>query len=182
MQNLKTLSKKITLVLLGVWLCSASSCESREATNQSGIKKAQVKAETDLDGHTIEQLNVIEKVKRDNMVGTIRHLYIISSYTGDVYEYSTVKGKITSGGKRLTPKIANNGEGYGAFRVGDFNSSSVYTDEILSDDGTYGESANYLYWFDTKGNYHQYFPTGGTYIHISDAPLTIRKSSFTFKQ
>jgi hypothetical protein len=181
MKKTTSILRTLGFAFMALWLCSASECNT-EATTQSGIKKAQVKAETDLNGNTIEQLNIMEKIKRDNMVGTIRHLYIISSYTGEVFEYSAVKGKITSGAKRLSPKIANGGEGNGTFRVGNFGGTNVYSDEILSDDGTYGESANYLYWFDTKGNYHQYFPTGGTYIHISDAPLTIQKSSFTFKQ
>lgn len=29
-----------------------------------------------------------------------------------------------------------------------------YTDEVLDDGGTYGESGNYLFWFDVQGNYH----------------------------
>jgi fructose-1,6-bisphosphatase len=48
--------------------------------------------------------------------------------------------------------------------------------------GMYGESMNYVYWFDAQGNYHQYFPSGGTFLHISDKPLRIKKSSLTFTQ
>jgi hypothetical protein len=56
---------------------------------------------------------------------------------------------------------------------------SYVTNEVLDDGGAYGESANYIYWFDAQDNYHQYFPSGGTYLHISDKPLRIRKANFS---
>jgi hypothetical protein len=36
-----------------------------------------------------------------------------------------------------------------------------------------------LFWFDAQDNYHQYYPSGGTYIHISEKPLKVRKSNLT---
>jgi hypothetical protein len=128
----------------------------------------------------------MERLKRDNMVGEVKHLYIISSYTGDVMEYSTVKGKVTSGSKRLSPKSVNNSI---AMNGSNGNTNTVYigsipyyTDEVLDDGGSYGESGNYLFWFDAQGNYHQYYPSGGTYLHISEKPLRVRKANFTLTQ
>ena len=167
----------ITLVLI------SSGCgDEKQQKSDSGAIKATTHIKTDAEGHTVEQTNIIERLQRDNQIGEVKHLYVISSYSGDVLEYSTVKGKVTSGGKRLSPKTVN-GDGYESSG----NSNYVYiggtqytTDEVLDDGGAYGESGNYLFWFDAQDNYHQYYPSGGTYLHISERPLRIRKSNLTF--
>ena len=169
--------------MLGLFLftsCIDDSQRPNQQQSDSGVKKATVKVQTAPDGTTIEQRNIEKRLKRDNEIGDIKHLYIISSYTGDVLEYSTVQGKVTSGGKRLSPKTVN---GYSAGvndnNYVDIGNKRFITDELLDDGGTYGESAPYLYWFDTQDNYHQYFPSGGTYLHISDKPLRIRKANLS---
>lgn len=161
------------LALVSVALMS-SSCEQTQQTSDSGAKKATFKIKTDAEGHTVEQKNIMQRLERDNVVGEVKHLYVISSYSGDVLEYSTVKGKVTSGGKRLSPKMVNGGS------YVTLNGAQYSTDEVLDDGGSYGESGNYLFWFDSKDNYHQYYPSGGTYLHISETPLKIRKSNMTF--
>jgi hypothetical protein len=131
----------------------------------------------------VEQKNIMERLIRDNKVGEVKHLYVISSYTGDVLEYSTVKGKVTSGGKRLSPKTvlpSPNAEQAGNDNIVTIGNLRFTTEEVLDDGGAYGESGNYLYWFDAQDNYHQYYPSGGTYLHISEKPLRIRKSNMTF--
>ena len=115
-------------------------------------------------------------------MGEVKHLYIISSFSGDVMEYSTVKGKVTSGGKRLSPKSVDGSGGQLAdvyYNTVKLNGKSYVTDEVIDDGGTYGESGNYLFWFDAQDNYHQYYPCGGTYLHISEKPLRIRKPNYT---
>lgn len=166
--------------LLSVFLMSAS-CETKQQKSDSGATKATVRIQTDADGHTVEQKNIMERLVRDNKVGEVKHLYIISSYTGDVMEYSTVKGKVTSGGKRLSPKTVNNNNNStsGSYNYVTLGNTQYTTDEVLDDGGTYGESGNYLFWFDAQDNYHQYYPSGGTYIHISEKPLKVRKSNLT---
>jgi hypothetical protein len=159
-----------------------TSCEvDQQQTSDSGVKKASVKIQTDENGTTIEQRNIEERLKRDNQIGSIKHLYIISAYTGDVLQYSTVKGKVTSGGKRLSPKTVNgNGSnGLGSNNFVTLNGKNYTTDEVLDDGGTYGESGNYLFWFDAQGNYQQYYPSGGSYVQISDKPLRIKKTNFS---
>lgn len=161
-----------------------TSCdfEPVKQTSDSGVNKATTKIKTDIDGQTIEQKNIIKRLQKDNEIGAVKHLYIISSYTGDVLEYSTVKGKITSGGKRLSPKtvLGNGYDNAGASNYVAINGRDFTTDEVLDDGGAYGESSNYFYWFDAQDSYHQYFPSGGTYVHISDKPLRVKKANFTF--
>lgn len=175
--------KKIYLILSVAFLL-VSCVEATQQVSDSGVRKASVKVRTDENGQTVEQENIIKRLQRDNSLGSVKHLYVISSYSGDVMEYSTVKGKVTSGGKRLSPKTidawnsaqSSNATGFNTVIIG---SKSYYTDEVLDDGGTYGESGNYLFWFDAQDNYHQYYPSGGTYLHISEKPLRIRKANLT---
>ena len=176
---------KKSIFTLGLFLLLFSSCDrnTRQQKSDSGVSKATVKIKTDMEGHTIEQKNIIERLKRDNDIGSLKHLYIISSFTGDVMEYSTIKGKVTSGGKRLSPKTVNGNHAdiiRGNYVV--IGDNTFISDEVLDDGGSYGDSANYIYWFDAQDNYHQYFPSGGTYLHISDKPLRVKKSNMTFIQ
>lgn len=167
--------------LIGILLIAMLVVSCGEITNQksdSGVSKATIKVKTDMNGNTTEQRNIMERLKRDNEIGSIKYLYIISSYSGDVLQFSTVKGKVTSGGKRLSPKTVN---GSSAVINNNYNSvlingQAYTTDEVLDDGGAYGESGNYLFWFDAQDNYHQYYPAGGTYLHIADKPMRIKKS------
>lgn len=175
--------KKLTFILVALTTLALASCDidRPQQKSDSGVKKATTKVQTDMNGRTVEQENIIKRLERDNKVGSIKHLYIISAYTGDVLQYSTVKGKVTSGGKRLSPKTVNgngyNNAGYSNFvKLGD---QQMTTDEVLDDGGAYGESGNYLFWFDAQDNYQQYYPSGGTYLHISDKPLRIKKTNFS---
>lgn len=173
---------KSIIAILYVTILFASCGVGGQQKSDSGVVKATTAVQTDANGRTIEQENIIERLKRDNQLGSVKHLYIISSYTGDVLQYSTVKGKVTSGNKRLSPKTVNGGAGgltgvnYNSVQIG---IGSYITDEVLDDGGSYGESGNYLFWFDAQGNYQQYYPAGGTYLHISDRPLRIKKANFS---
>ncbi len=45
---------------------------------------------------------------------------------------------------------------------------------MLGDDGAYGSSGDYLYWFDSRGIYHQHFVSGGQIVHVSAEPLSVK--------
>lgn len=45
--------------------------------------------------------------------------------------------------------------------------------EVLQDDGTYGDSIEFLYWYDSKGIYHQLYPAGGQIIQVSSEPIAV---------
>lgn len=177
--------KKLKLITVIALLAILSSCnyDRQQQKSDSGVKKATTTIKTNPDGTTVEQRNIIERLKRDNEIGSIKHLYVVSSYTGDVLQYSTVRGKVTSGGKRLSPKTVNGSasvsSSFGGYNRVILGGNSYITDEVLDDGGTYGDSGNYLFWFDAQGNYQQYYPSGGTYIQISDKPLRIKKSNLS---
>lgn len=61
-----------------------SSCEQGVPQSASGVSKASVKVQTDENGNSIEQKNIIERLHRDNLPRSIKHLYVISAYSGQV--------------------------------------------------------------------------------------------------
>lgn len=177
--------KKLTLFLAVAFtyitLTSESGCDAVKndspIESASGVNKASVTVKTDLNGNTVEQNNIIGRYAEDNKPGAIKHLYILSAYSGQVLIYSTVKGKVTSSGKRLNPYTvaagyAGTGSGYGTAYGIDYRGDK--TGEVLQDDGTYGGSVEYIYWWDSKNIYHQQYVTGGMILHISNQPISVK--------
>lgn len=163
--------RKWTLLSLPViaLLCMGNSgCDAPQS--RSGVGTAAVKVTAGTDGLTTEQRNIRDRYKLDNEIGSIKHLYVISAYSGQTIYYSTVRGKVTSSGKRLSPHTVSGGNGF-AMNIG---GNTHYTNEMLQDDGTYGSSVEYLFWFDAKGVYHQQYVTGGMILHVSDQPVTVK--------
>lgn len=166
--------KKIFVVILVAALGFFAGC-TPPPQSTSGVGKAEVKIPLGSDGLTAEQRNIRDRLIEDNKLGSIKHLYVISAYSGQVIIYSTVRDKVTSGGKRLTPTTV--GDNWGGVAQGfgvDFNGNTMITQEVLQDDGTYGHSSEYLYWWDTKDVYHQHYVSGGQIVHISNQPLAVK--------
>lgn len=165
--------KNIILVLLMAFVFIA--CDARETSSASGVKPASAIVTPGADGLTIEQKNVSDRLKMDNKPGSIKHLYVISAYSGQTLIYSTVRGKVTSSGKRLTPTSVHIEKGKSAhgFKVS-FSGHNQWTSEVLQDDGTYGSSVEYLFWWDAQGRYHQHYVSGGQVLHVSDQPLAVK--------
>jgi len=146
--------------------------------SNSGVKQAKAQVKVQSNGLTFEQSNVKKRAEFENKPGSIKHLYIISPYTGQVLIYSTVKGKVTSSGKRLTPRsvlVANANSGAHTQGISvNIGGSNYKTGEVLGDDGTYGSSIPYIYWWDVNNRYHQHFIMGGQIIHISNKPIAVK--------
>lgn len=162
-------------VLAAMFLPASYRVKSNQPQSASGVKEAKVEVKAGSDGLTTEQRNIADRLKEDNKPGAIKHLYVISSYSGQVLIYSTVRGKVTSGGKRLTPTTINGSGGDVNYTIPvEIGGKTRYTTEVLQDDGAYGHSMNYLYWWDTKGVSHQHYVSGGQILHISDQPLAVK--------
>ena len=174
---------KLALVSLAVALLLGGVALA--ATAVSGVRQARVDISPDpITGLTKEQSNVRDRLLEDNRPGSVKHLYVIAPRSGQVLLYSTVKGKVTSGSKRISP-----GKTWGFYKCGQDNKDTCFdgfrvraagqdlrTSEVLGDDGTYGSSAPYIYWWDAKGGYHQHFLTEGQIIQISDQPLRVKSA------
>lgn len=162
---------KIYLAVACAVVLTCIGCSQRvEVQEQSrgGVKAASVSISTGSDGLTTEQRNVAARLKLDNKPGVIKHLYVLSAYSGQAIFYSTVKGKVTSSGKRLTPyqELVYSGNGNGGW--------SMASKEKMQDDGTYGSSVEYIYWLDARDVYHQHYISGGQIVHISTEPMPIK--------
>lgn len=159
------------LLLATITLASCNINGSDEPTSDTGVKKAHAKIKVGSDGLTAEQRNIKHRLEEDNKIGAIKHLYVISAMSGEVIIYSTVDGKVTSGGKRLT----------NVSEIIDWDEQE-YVLPSIQDDGTYGSSMNYLYWWDAKGNYHQHYVTGGQIVHISDQAMPVTEISINLSK
>lgn len=178
--------KLMTIVVAALMLPSCME-ESNPTTSSGSVSKKTVAVSTDADGWTVEQKNIAERLKRDNVAGAIKHLYVISPYSGQVILYSTVKGKVTSSGKRLTPNTVNvqDGQYVGSSHTGlavNIGGQTKATSEVLQDDGAYGSSCEYIYWFSSKGTYHSHFFTGGQIIHVSDQPIAVKNITLNLEE
>jgi len=175
---------KTVIALIAVLVLSG--CDSPVASPPPPpVHKVTADVPVNESGHTVEQENIARRLANDNKPGAIKHLYVISPYSGQVIIYSTVKGKVTSGSKRLEPSIQTGATYYGRSytKVTLSNGEgTVNTPEIMGDDGTYGSSGDYLYWWDAKGIYHQHYLTGGQIVHISDQPLSVKSVIINMEQ
>lgn len=169
------------IVLSAGLLVSCDNMQPPQPKSASGVTKANAVVEVNPStGLTIEQENVKRRLENDNKPGQIKHLYIISPLSGDVLIYSTVKGKVTSGDKRLTPKTVTSQDGQ--YTAGDFGGARVVigdrwyrTSEVIQDDGTYGDSSDYIFWFGVDGVYRQISTEGVLWI-VSDQPLAVGRA------
>lgn len=182
-------TKYAALIAVAIGATLLTSCLEEGQTRTAGgtVTKKTVQVSTDINGWTVEQKNIAERLRRDNQPGAIKHLYVISPYSGQVILYSTVKGKVTSSGKRLTPNTvtAQDGEMVSKSHQGmpvDIGGSSKATSEVLQDDGSYGSSCEYIYWFDSRDQYHSHFFTGGQIIHVSDQPMPVKNITINLEQ
>lgn len=97
-----------------------------------------------------------EFVAQPDLVG-----YVVLISFGRPVAYYTVKGKITSSGKRLESPS----------RV---DTSGINSDVVVptpSYDGTFGNSDEYIYFWTTNGQYVQWSTGGGNGYIYSDQPL-----------
>lgn len=144
--------------------------QDQAATAVGEVHETHAKVETGIDGLTIEQGNIKKRLENDNKPGATKYLYLISPFSGDVISYSAVKGKVTSSGKRLKPKDQVNEFSPESYKTG------YYLTEQMGDDGAFGSSSEYLYWWDLKGIYRQVSP-GACAVLITDQPIRVKKST-----
>lgn len=170
---MKKILTVFALVALGL---TFTACDGeREVVSASGVKQAKAEVRTQANGLTMEQNNIKKRLEFENKAGSIKHLYVISPYTGQTLLYSTVKGKVTSSGKRLSPKMSMGETQSVLVRDSATKVNGKWTKEIINDTGTYGSSIPYIYWWDVNNRYHQHFISGGQILHISNKPINVKQ-------
>lgn len=166
-------------------LCLTFGCGPSSGTSATSNSGAKVIENIDLDlgadGLTSDQRNVKRKYEEENKTGRILHLYVISCQTGDILVQSTVDAKVTSSGKRLNPEhiqttTGSNGTIDDQLLPIHINGKLYYTTEVPQMDGLYGSSGEYYYWWDINGTMHYHYPSGGSFLHITDKPIHFGKA------
>lgn len=161
-----------------IMLMSCGCVPQAGPVSTSGVHQAKTTVVTGSDGLTVEQRNVKDRLAIDNRPGSIKHLYLLSPINGRQVFYQTVKGKVSSSGKRLAPKTVNwkmnpsPGISNGGVAV-NIGGDWATTTEVIQDDGTYGESSEYLYFWNETGQYFQLY-VGGLSVVISDQPTSFQ--------
>ena len=140
-----------------VILCIAAfglvACEPESVKNTQADKAAQAaNSITFTDNAEIE--NIKKRVELTSKPGLLGFVLLMNE-AGQPILYEGVSGKITSGGKRLTPPDRVN---YDRVRA------------AASDEGTWGHSGEYIFYWNQNGEYRQW---NGKYLY-SDKPFRLR--------
>lgn len=147
------------------FLCGAEgSCEA-DSTQPHNKQVQAAKAEQAAAQITFDENAEIDNIQRrlelTSAPGLLGYVVLMNA-AGQPVMYTTVKGKITSGAKRLTKP-------YDYQRV--YGGGGSMDDQVPapSDEGTYGTSGEYVYFWTQSGQYVQW---NGTYLY-SDQPIRL---------
>ena len=151
------MKKLLILLIIPVFLMG---CEPEaKTTKQTQSQKAQAAAESISFTENAEIENIKSRLKLTSDPGLTGFILLMNE-AGQPIMYTGVKGKITSGGKRLTQgqKLVrgDRGANYGDFIM-----------KTPSDEGTWGSSNPYIYFWTATGQYIQW---NGKYLY-SDKPF-----------
>lgn len=169
---------RLSRTLLAAAAVVAVAGSALAAMSASGVHPISVRITPNpTTGLTYEQEGVSNRLVNDNKPGAVQHLYVFSQRSGQIIFYSTVRGKVTSGSKRITSSTTigyykcGDNTCFGGFTIRLPNGRDAATKEVLGDDGTYGSSQQYIYWWDSNGRYHQHFFTDGQVVQVTDQPI-----------
>jgi hypothetical protein len=161
--------KKLQLFLLGCatffLLTSEDSCtptQTSQSQEQSKVEENQQRliAETDIPmmKTSLERQAIKKRLQLFEDENKVSYIYLISF--GKVMAFYTIKGKVTSGSKRMTSnERLVNGDG------GEWNADFIMESPSL--DGTFGSSDAYVFFWTTDGSYIQW---NDVYM-LADKPL-----------
>lgn len=155
--------KKLLLALTvstGLLLGGCAPQSTPAAPNkETQSQKAAAAAESITFSENAEIDNIKARLELTSNPGLTGFVLLLNEM-GQPIMYTGVKGKITSGGKRLTKP-------YNVERCGGGNSSRYCAFAAPSDEGTWGSSNPYVYFWTTSGQYIQW---NGKYLY-SDKPF-----------
>lgn len=150
--------KKLQFILIGfcafMILTSEDGCLNVNSTQSVEEQKVEANqkrltAETDIPVLTksLERKNIVKRLEMFEDENKVSYIYLISF--GKVMAFYTIKGKVTSGTKRLTTnqKIQQNN---------DYQAGNYSVVEQASLDGTYGGSDPYIFFWTTDNTYIQW--------------------------
>ena len=151
-------------MLLSLSACDPPPFPSRNTNREVQSQEAQRVADSIQFAGNAEIDNIrrkLELTSSPNLLGFI----VLLNEAGQPIAYHAVRGKVTSSGKRLRPsvrvlQVPNHGNNGGQHSV---------VIPTPSDEGTYGSSDSYVYFWNTSGAYVQW---SGHYLY-SDRPIRL---------
>lgn len=151
--------RAIIVLLAALSLAACDPVEADNKTQQSKKAAEAAKSITFTDNAEIDNIKRrIELTAHPGLLGFI----LLMNEAGQPIMYEGVRGKITSGTKRLTePDRVSSG--WGA-------NGQAFTRAAPSDEGTWGSSDPYIYYWNQNGEYRQW---NGKYLY-SDKPFRTR--------
>ena len=152
-------------LLIGLSLLALAGCDqvqSQPTAKDLQTRRAESAANSIVFDKNAEIDNIQARLKLTTNPGQIGFVMLMNQ-SGSPIAYYGVHGKITSSGKRLT-----NPQTVRKLDCGQYCSETL--GESASDEGTYGRSDPYIYFWDTDGAYHQW---NGEYLY-SDKPFRTR--------
>lgn len=101
--------------------------------------------------NSLERLNIKKRLETFDEPNKVSYIYLINY--GKIMAFYTIKGKVTSGNKRLTSSMKQVTEHVDCGQYGCDNVSVMEAPEL---DGSYGSSAPYIYFWTTENAYVQW--------------------------
>jgi hypothetical protein len=156
--------KLVTLITALALSFTVAACDEEppETSKSVQAQKAAAAAASLSFTENAEIDNIKRRLELTSSPGAVGFVVLLNQ-AGQPILYTGVKGKITSSGKRLTSPQQNV-----KARCGEFCSEAL--GDGPSDEGTYGSSDPYIFFWDTNGVYHQW---SGSYLY-SDKPIRLR--------
>ena len=148
----------MTAACVALAACGESGFAPPDTRDQQAQAAANASNHIDFSAGNAEIANIQHRaqlVAQPDLTG-----YVVLIAMGRPVAYYTVRGKITSSGKRLEPTLRTE-EHYDEYPVVD---APGY-------DGTFGHSDEYIYFWTTTGQYVQWSTGGGNGYMYSDQPL-----------
>lgn len=152
--------RPLLLIIFAAILTVGCKAESAPITQKmTQAQKAKVAAESISFTENAEIDNIKSRLQLTSDPG-LTGFVLLMNEAGQPIMYTGIKGKITSGGKRLT-----RGQEFARGSRGGYRADIVM--DAPSDEGTWGRSSPYIYFWTTQGQYIQW---NGKYLY-SDKPF-----------
>jgi hypothetical protein len=177
--------KKISLILIvlaGALFtigCQPVNPTVGEQKSSTGARQTNPgKIELNKEGHSTEQANILRRIAATTDPTRLMWIHLMSA-DGKIVSRMVVQGKVTSSSKRLQPKSVAAGMAGGDYkRDYGIEYNGQRTTEAIQPDGTYGDSDEYIFWFDPQGRYHQLSTSaaGVSYL-LTDYPIVLNSGT-----
>jgi len=155
--------RKLALIIPIFLLAGCKPDASAQSVKQTQAQKAQEVANSISFTENAEIDNIKNRLELTSKPGQLGFVLLLNEM-GQPIMYEGVRGKITSSSKRLTPPIKR-----WEVDKGEFRGTEMHAAE--SDEGTWGSSDPYVYYWNLNGEYRQW---NGKYLY-SDKPFRLRQ-------